>query len=647
MVECLMRTFYDVTTGSPGKAPTEYDSKQWPREEPASAHYGMRPVYGNTRHRRNVPDNHVPQPFTPPPTPPLEWWEIPLDEAMPEQAPIQDVSYLCTQADLLLHADKAEWIKTQLRDGWATLCRAPSHRRVDRSVVITPQSSKGQAVRRQITWAKSMGYHYSNVLPVLPGTQVYRATGAIKYAYSRNDPDDPRSRSWKARGVMNGGIHAQPDGSSRADWTNNIDTAFHQQNQLEPAAILAKHKISQVVITDYEKWFCQLKRRYSEVPSNCMWFDGEYHWFSVYLFGEQVIPKLAHEYGQLLQLIILRELNARSKGQWFCQRRTDDQLFMPTDPTDIPLGVLIIKAVCKKAGAWLQNTKLQIGSALYDFDGRRWDLNRGPRGSVSLPPDKASHLVRELRAMRGGKTTRKQWEKAIGLLVWTIKIYPTTETHVHPIRKCFMAARHDDAIVKVSKEARLAMRRFETLLEGPAIWTDVRTFFEVDNTVSWYTDGSGFGGVGGFDANNHFSYKLPEEFNQHSARLAAVDLELSSAWIELVALLVAIYCLDTPAGTVAEWTTDSHPAFIAWKNHRSRSASINRIIASIDFACARRGIRVYSRWHRRTEPNAQLADDLSKFELVRFRSQTQQPGTAVRHAPAAVQRIIARSTSEP
>ena len=204
-----MRTFYDVTTGSPGKAPTEYDSKQWPREEPASAYYGMRPVYGNTRHRRNVPDNHVPQPFTPPPTPPLEWWEIPLDEAMPEQAPIQDVSYLCTQADLLLHADKAEWIKTQLRDGWATLCRAPSHRRVDRSVVITPQSSKGQAVRRQITWAKSMGYHYSNVLPVLPGTQVYRATGAIKYAYSRNDPDDPRSRSWKARGVMNGGIHAQ------------------------------------------------------------------------------------------------------------------------------------------------------------------------------------------------------------------------------------------------------------------------------------------------------------------------------------------------------------------------------------------------------------------------------------------------------
>ena len=424
-----------------------------------------------------------------------------------------------------------------------------------------------------------------------------------------------------------------------------MDLAFNQQSQLEPLAIFAKHKIKRVIVTDFEKWFCQLKRRHSEIPSNCFWFDGECHWFSVYLFGEKAIPKLAHEYGELIQAILLAELNKRSKGTWYTQRRTDDQLYIPTDDADISTGMLVINSVCKRAGAWLQDEKSLVGVSSFLFDGRLWDLTEGPHGSVALPPDKAEHLVRELQTMRGGGCTRKQWERATGLLVWTVKIYPTTEPYLHAIRKCWRAAKHDNATVHASTEAKRNMRRFETLLEGDLIWTDIRTFFELEATVSWYTDGSGTGGVGGFDNNNHFSYELPREFDQHTAEMATKNLELSSAWIELVALLVGLYTLDTQRGTIIEWTTDSNAGHLIWRNHRSTAGSINKLLASIDFACARKGVRVQARWHRRSEPTAQLADDLSKFDLDRFRLQTGQRTTARRWVPNAVLRIITRSIS--
>ena len=372
-----MRYYYETTAEHPGVAPSEYTALKWPKEDPPARYNGLKPVFGNTRVTRRVPESHVPsfQPRDVTIEPRPEWWEVPRQSVFPDQPKPQNVTWLCEQADELLHPAKAAWIRSQLENGWDTLCRAPTHRRINRRAALVTGTSHANAWTRIIAWAKAKNLCYSNVLPVIPGTQTYLPSAALKISYTWNDPDDPTSRNWKMRGVMQGGESAHKDGSSRAHWTHNIDVAFSQQHLREAESFIVKHQVKSVLITDYEKFFCQLMRAPNEIASNCIWHQGEFHWFACNLFGEKSVPHAAHEYAHLLQLITHREICKRTVHPVLIVRRTDDQLILPSNPDDVPLANLVVKSVCRKAGAWMQHTKTRTGVPQYDLMAEHGILN--------------------------------------------------------------------------------------------------------------------------------------------------------------------------------------------------------------------------------------------------------------------------------
>ena len=578
-----------------------------------------------------------------PTEPEPEFWERPIAEVFPAQPPLQDIDYMCEQADLLLPPDRAAWMKRQYRTGWETLCDAPHHRRINRKVVATPGSSAGQAIARMIKWTDDRGLLYSADLPVIAGTQTYVPNAAVKFGYDLADLSDPQSKSWKARPVFNGGTTAYTDGTSRAHWTSNENIAFSQQPLIDMMAIIVQHNIKAVVVTDYTKFFLQLRRNNAEIASNSIYFDGKFHWWACQLFGEKSTPYMAHLHGDLLQRIIERELNAKCKGRVWIVRRTDDQAVLLDNPTDATLAHDTITKICDKAGAWLQRDKELVGVSAFKFDGYQWDLQRGANGAVSIPQDKEAHLRRELQELRTTQCTRQRFEKAQGLLVWVVVIYPTLKPYLPAVRRCWQAASHDHDRVRLSTEAKYNLRRLEQFFETDTKWTPLGTQFEGVADVTLWTDGSGHGGVGGFTLAEHFSWKMPDRFQQHHDDLDRADKELSSTWVELAALLIALLTLPTVQNSRVMWWTDSQAAVAVWQRHSSATASINRLLTSIDFACARRGICVYPRWHERESTKAQLADQLSKFDVESFLASTHQVREARRRVPSTALSIIDRS----
>ena len=176
----------------------------------------------------------------------------------------------------------------------------------------------------------------------------------------------------------------------------------------------------------------------------------------------------------------------------------------------------------------------------------------------------------------------------------------------------------------------------------------MQSMFELGSAVTLVTDGSGSTGIGGFIPEGEWaSYTMATKYDQHHHDLDRRNADLSSTWVELVALLGCLMAFRTTLrGKGVLWWTDSQCSVLAWANHRSSARSINIIFGIIDGFLARNDIKLHPRWHRRTYRHAQLADMLSKSQLDPFCAQSPSIMTARRVVPhTKLDRAIARSIS--
>ena len=172
-------------------------------------------------------------------------------------------------------------------------------------------------------------------------------------------------------------------------------------------------------------------------------------------------------------------------------------------------------------------------------------------------------------------------------------------------------------------------------------------FFTTTPDITLVTDGSGTGGIGGYTNTGHFfSHQLPSKFNQHASE-EQVDSEkgLSSQWIELVALYVAVKTmLPSLANKAVDWYTDSQPAFNAYKNQRATSDKSNYILMQIDAITVANNIAIQPCWHPRTTPPARIADDLSKLILSSLPSHLQAQAVEQHTVSTTIYKSLTTST---
>eukprot|EP00040_Diaphanoeca_grandis_P022151 m.118560 g.118560 ORF g.118560 m.118560 type:complete len:473 (-) comp28674_c0_seq3:1681-3099(-) len=430
--------------------------------------------------------------------------------------------------------------------------------------------------------------------------------------------------SWSLRATINGGPHLHPLSNTRADYIDRTSIAYSIPPIVEMIAAIITYDLRYATITDYLKFFLYLKSLPVEVAANCTYFQGRYWYFTGKQFGARATPFVADCFGDLLQRVQTFVMRAAGIDAHI-YRRTDDQCILTHSKQDNASANTIFTQVCGDANVAVQNDKRLVAVQQFTFDGYRFDL---AARTISIPTDKMQHLLKHTstlvkHAQNNTPITRARCEKFTGFLEWVAAVVFQLKPRIQPFRQCWISLESDEQHVHLSPSAISELKRINTWARDGDITVHMSSLFTSAADLSLYTDGSGTGGVGGYTSRGDvFSYALPGRFNQHAHDSTNVEGGLSSQWVELAALYIALHTLKhLLTDLTLDWWTDSLSACTAYKNQRSTSSNSNYLLTQIDHLSLIYNITIQPRWHPRTHPAAQVADDLSKFDTSSVCSQ--------------------------
>ena len=628
--KALAQNYYEETDEQPPSAPPRFNTRI-EKSPPVLAYFGKRVRVGATRFTRQ-PKRKIPQPnggFSPITPTTIKWWES--QHTFKEKAPTQNVPYLSSWAFQLYDHEYATWISRCMVDGWPSFSQAPSCRRCKRTSPLVQGSTQDLAFQKCLRWLNQQNFIEVLDLPELPATQTMTPGAAIKTDYDGN---------WKARATVNGGPHLHSTPNTRAEYINRKEIAYSNQPIIEMIAAILAHDLRWATITDYKKFFLYLKHLFCEVASNCIYYRGKFIYCRGKTFGARGTPFAADCFGKLLQDIYQSQLNEELAATTKIFRRTDDQAVLTHSQAEAKQAADIFVTITSTARVPVQHDKTLIAVQIFRFDGYLWDLKNK---RIGIPQDKRRFICTTVAKLLK-KCNRKQCERFQGLLEWITIVLYQLRTHTVDFRANWMSTPSDAAPVTLSLPSTIALERFATLAEKDELWVSMKHFFESKADITITTDGSGRGGMGGFTSTKHFfSYNLPKDkFDQHATALDGTNSKthlMSSTWIEVAALWLAIRTFDLK-GKCVEWWTDSEAATKAWNNNKSECVPINFLLTQIHFFCANNDISIQARWHERESPNAKLADELSKDDISSFPQQASTRHYVPQQALRAVDKSV-------
>jgi hypothetical protein len=229
-----------------------------------------------------------------------------------------------------------------------------------------------------------------------------------------------------------------------------------------------------------------------------------------------------------------------------------------------------------------------------------------------------------------GKLSRRECERLTGAIEFSVIALVHLRARVPPIRQSYLHVVGDDTRVTFSTEATSCLRLLYNLYTRlDTIWFPLRNLFEHQPDFDIYTDASGKFGFGGYGPGIFFAHPLREDWNLH---LADYPADLSTAFLELGALHLFLYAKRSHwQNKVIRWRTDSLTAVLAWRNGRSPSPPLNRLLWAVQKRCSLLSLFVVAEHLPRARNT--LADDLSNLQVAKFLSESPQHRPSQRFKP--------------
>jgi hypothetical protein len=411
---------------------------------------------------------------------------------------------------------------------------------------------------------------------------------------------------------------------------------------------------------DYASFYEYIPKPISEVAGSATWWRGEFHYNLDHGFGEVTTCFNADIHGRLLQAVQQHHIDKVTvvPGSIVLDRRTDDTLMLINRAgiPDAPRAIKAFKRVCTTAGQPLQDSKEQLMQTVFIFDGLAYDLMAKAIGyprskQAKLLPVLAQALnISRTRALNdvpahardemaiifdavgftAGKLSRRECERLTGAIEFSVIALVHLRARVPPIRQSYLHVVGDDTRVTFSTEATSCLRLLYNLYTRlDTIWFPLRNLFEHQPDFDIYTDASGKFGFGGYGPGIFFAHPLREDWNLH---LADYPADLSTAFLELGALHLFLYAKRSHwQNKVIRWRTDSLTAVLAWRNGRSPSPPLNRLLWAVQKRCSLLSLFVVAEHLPRAHNT--LADDLSNLQVAKFLSESPQHRPSQRFKP--------------
>ena len=527
--------------------------------------------------------------------------------------------------------------------GFPTRSRAPPLMDIAAPNKVQPGTPAGAAVDERLARLAERGRLISTDIPLVRGTQTLQYTHASKVKVG---PDlKPKI---KHRAVVNGDY--PNDGTSRKAWVNPGDIAFTVLFTIvEICAFALRFDVVAASLFDYVAFFETLPRALSEIASSATFWRGKFHYSRDHVFGERATPFSANVHATVLQAAQQDWVNRVTVQLHQICRRTDDLMCMHprADIESAPRAVEAIKLACRAARQPLQDNKEVIIAPRVLFDGLAFDF---PEKALGYPAQKQLRLVfllgralgvsdattisrlpsdvrnaahallaahKELASVSDAPQVlrRMELESITSSLEYAVIAIVNLRSRIPPIRACWQHLKSDYALVDLSEEARVCLNLFYKLfLDVEDIWYPMANLFERPPDTALTTDASGKHGFGGHASNFFFCEPVRPAWNLHVQRLPK---DLSTAWLELGALFLALHCaVPTWRNKVLLWTTDSEAAVGAWRQGRSKSPPINALLWATQRQCTKLGLCIIPRHVPRSankEADALSNQDINKF----------------------------------